>query len=56
MESELDASKKTSSNTSQNNSSNIPKTGPEEAILPIVALAVSVYLLAYNATLFKKNA
>ncbi|MCQ2570633.1 MAG: hypothetical protein MJ154_00045 [Candidatus Saccharibacteria bacterium] len=34
----------------------IPKTGPEEAIIPILGLAVCAYLFAYNAALFKKNA
>lgn len=34
----------------------IPKTGPEEMILPIMALAISGYLVAYNVALFKKNA
>ncbi len=36
--------------------SNIPKTGPEDAILPIVALAICSSLFAYNVVLFKKNA
>jgi cytoskeletal protein RodZ len=35
---------------------NIPKTGPEDAILPIAALAICGYLFAYNVVLFKKNA
>ncbi len=34
----------------------IPKTGPEDMILPILALAVSGYLVAYNVALAKKNA
>lgn len=36
--------------------SNIPKTGPEDTILPIVALAICSSLFAYNVVLFKKNA
>jgi Sec-independent protein translocase protein TatA len=36
--------------------SSIPKTGPEDAILPIMALAVSGYLIAMNVAMFKKNA
>lgn len=35
---------------------NIPKTGPEEAIIPVLGLAIVAYLFAYNAALFKKNA
>ena len=35
---------------------NIPKTGPEDAIMPIVALAICGSLFAYNVVLFKKNA
>lgn len=34
----------------------IPKTGPEEAIVPILGIAACAYLLAYNVALFKKNA
>lgn len=43
--------------TPQNNTTNsMPKTGPEELIIPIVALAICGYLFAYNVALFKKNA
>ena len=34
----------------------IPKTGPEEALVPIFGVAIVAYLFAYNAALFKKNA
>ena len=33
----------------------IPKTGPEDAILPIVLIAVSAYLFALNANWFKNG-
>ena len=35
---------------------NMPKTGPEDAIIPVLGLAIVGYLFAYNAALFKKNA
>lgn len=50
------SSSSSSSNSNTSSSSNMPKTGPEEYVLPIIALAVSGYLIAYNAALFKKNA
>ena len=34
----------------------MPKTGPEDAILPILGLAVVSTLLAYNVVMLKKNA
>jgi len=36
--------------------SSMPKTGPEDAIIPVLGLAIVGYLFAYNAALFKKNA
>ena len=42
--------------TTTTETSNIPKTGPEDTILPIVALAICSSLFAYNVVLFKKNA
>lgn len=48
--------KQSDSGSVNNNTNKIPKTGPEEYILPILALAVSGYLFAYNVALFKKNA
>ena len=37
-------------------SDNMPKTGPEDAIIPVLGLAIVGYLFAYNVALFKKNA
>lgn len=37
-------------------SNDIPKTGPEEFIIPVFGAAIVAYLFAYNAALFKKNA
>ena len=37
-------------------SESIPKTGPEDYLFPIFALAACGYLFALNAQLFKKNA
>ena len=42
--------------TTTTETSNIPKTGPEDTILPIFALAICGSLFAYNVVLFKKNA
>lgn len=42
--------------TTTTETNNIPKTGPEDMILPIFALAVCSSLFAYNVVLFKKNA
>lgn len=42
--------------TTPTSSNNIPKTGPEEAIMPILGIAACAYLFAYNVALFKKNA
>ena len=44
------------SSSSASSASNMPKTGPEDAILPIFALAISGALVAYNMTLAKKSA
>ena len=44
------------SKSSASAASNMPKTGPEDAILPIFALAISGALVAYNVTLAKKSA
>ena len=56
--SETDSSNNVATNSmaSQDNASDMPKTGPEELIVPIIALAICGYLFAYNAALFKKNA
>ena len=37
-------------------SSTMPKTGPEDAILPVLGLAFVATLLTYNIVMFKKNA
>ena len=50
-------SNQTQTTTTDNTSSTtIPKTGPEDAVIPIVGLAIVAYLFAYNVALFKKNA
>ena len=49
-------SEKQSNSGSVKTTSNMPKTGPEDGILPIAAAAVIAYLFAYNSKLFKKNA
>lgn len=46
----------TAPTTTTTTSDNIPKTGPEEVIIPILGLAAIGYLFAYNVALFKKNA
>ena len=46
----------TTTTTTTTETNNIPKTGPEDMILPIFALAVCGSLFAYNVVLFKKNA
>lgn len=45
-----------SNNESVAAAGSIPKTGPEDAIIPIIALAICGSLFAYNVVLFKKNA
>ena len=45
-----------SSSSSSSSASNMPKTGPEDAVLPLFALAISGALVAYNVMLAKKNA
>jgi cytoskeletal protein RodZ len=42
--------------TTPTTSNDIPKTGPEEFIIPVFGVAIVAYLFAYNAALFKKNA
>ena len=42
--------------TTPTTTNDMPKTGPEEVIIPILGVAVCAYLFAYNAALFKKNA
>lgn len=49
-------SEKQGNSGSVKTTSNMPKTGPEDGILPIAAAAVIAYLFAYNSKLFKKNA
>ena len=39
-----------------NNGSSMPKTGPEDSIIPVLGLAVVATLFAYNVVMFKKNA
>ena len=51
--------KTTTTTTTTNNassSSNMPKTGPEDSIMPIIALAISGALIGYNVVLKKKVA
>ena len=45
-----------STQTPATTNNNIPKTGPEEAIIPVLGIAICAYLFAYNVALFKKNA
>ena len=42
--------------TTPTTTNNMPKTGPEEVIVPILGVAICAYLFAYNVALFKKNA
>jgi len=46
----------TPATTTPTTSNDIPKTGPEEFIIPVFGVAIVAYLFAYNAALFKKNA
>lgn len=46
----------TPATTTPTTSNDIPKTGPEEFIIPVFGAAIVAYLFAYNAALFKKNA
>ena len=49
-------SAQTPATTTPTTSNYIPKTGPEEFIIPVFGAAIVAYLFAYNAALFKKNA
>ena len=42
--------------TTSTDAKNIPKTGPEEVVIPVLGLAIIAYIFAYNVALFKKNA
>jgi mannitol-specific phosphotransferase system IIBC component len=46
----------TTTPTTNASDSKIPKTGPEEAIVPILGIAACAYLFALNVSYFKKNA
>ena len=46
----------TKNQSSASSSKNMPKTGPEDAILPVVMLAICGALISYNVVLTKKTA